>query len=83
MCGPAMAHQFRVDIHALSQIDQRKKPPLRIDAPAMLKRNARRGAGAGAVHAFPDLTAWTALTLVMETVVRLAVLIIPLLFFAK
>lgn len=78
MRGPAMAHQFRLDVHALSQIGQRRNPPPPIGMSAMLERSAGPDAETGATRAFPDLAAWTALPLMMETVVQLAVLIIPL-----
>lgn len=45
--------------------------------------HAERDAETGAVHVFPDLAAWTTLTLMMETMVRLAVLIIPLPFLCE
>lgn len=83
MRGPAMAHQFRVDIHTSPQIDHRKNPPPQIDALAVLKRSAGRGTETGAAHAFADLAAWTALALMMEVVVRLAMLIIPLLLLCE
>lgn len=79
MCGPAMAHQFRVDVHASPQIDQRKSPPPRINAPAMLERSAERDAETGAAHPFADLAARTALTNRGATNRAYN----PLLFFAK